>query len=610
MRLEIANNNGVRYIRVVESIWVEKNGKKVSRKKIIKNIGSVSKFDDGLPDYEERLKASFLSCKPLIPELLPYVPKAQPLETYALRIIEGSPECIGHPKNYSYCLIEKILEELDVIQVISSYKGFSKIKFDLLGYFRLLVYGRILNPASKIATVRQNEDYFEPIITDVYNYNVYDTLDFVYEHKRQIFNRMNSVMSKKFGRKSDIIYYDVTNFYFEIEDPDDDIVDEDGTVISKGIRKMGVSKENRKQPIVQMGLFMDNSGYPVSYEIFPGNTLDHLTVRDSLKNTVDNMDFSRFIFVGDRGMCSYPNLLHILSLGNGYVVSKSIAKSKAEEKAWIYDDSDYVQVSPNFKYKSRTVTRKVKDEAGKTHTISEKAVVYWDRYFYERQLRENKSFLEFIEKLIENPNSFRISAIQSKNIRKFLKNEYLDLDSGELLDSSRLRSAVDIDKVNEFKKEMGYYQIVTSELDRTDTDIIDIYHGLSRIEDQFRVLKGDLSTRPVFVNTEEHIDAHLAICTIALTVMRIIQNKVADHLGAESGNNGWSYAISADRVRNALNSWTVESIADDYYRFNNIDLPDLKLILDAFGINIPQKLFRKQSLRSLKSSFDFSTQYI
>ena len=84
----------------------------------------------------------------------------------------------------------------------------------------------------------------------------------------------------------------------------------------------------------------------------------------------------------------------------------------------------------------------------------------------------------------------------------------------------------------------------------------------------------------------------------------------ADYLGAESGNSGWSYAISADRVRNALNSWTVESIADDYYRFNNIDLPDLKLILDAFGINIPQKLFRKQSLRSLKSSFDFSTQYI
>lgn len=607
MRLEFANNNGTRYIRIVESVWVEKNGKKVSRKRTIQNIGPVSRFDDGLPNYEARLKESFLSCNPLIPELLPFVPKKQPLERYAFRITEGSPECIGQPKIFSQYLLESILEKLDVIQVLRSYKGFSKIQFDLIGYIRLLVYGRILNPASKIATIRQNEDYFDPVVNDVYDYHVYDSLDFIYEHKKQIFNRMNAVMSKEFGRKSDIIYYDVTNFYFEIEEPDPDVSDENGTVVAKGIRKLGVSKENRKQPIVQMGLFMDNSGYPISYEIFPGNTLDHLTVRDSLKNTVDNMDFGRFIFVGDRGMCSYPNLLHILSLGNGYVVSKSIAKSKAEEKAWIYDSTGYTEVSDNFRYKSRVVTRKVKDEDGKQHTISEKVVVYWDRYFYERQVRENKSFLDFLEKLIEEPNSFRVSSIQSKNIRKFLKSEYLNLDSGELLDSSRLRSAIDTDKVNEFKKEMGYYQIVTSELNKTETEIIDIYHGLSRIEDQFRVLKGDLSARPIFVNTTEHIDAHLAICTIALTVMRIIQNRVASFANPGDKNVNWSYGISADRVRRALNAWTVEAIADEYYRFNNVNSPDLKLILEAFGINIPVKLFKKQELKALKSSFEITT---
>ena len=605
MFLEFANNNGKPYIRLVESVRIEKDGKKVTRKRTIKNIGPVSRFDDGQPDFEARLKASFIACNPLIPELVPYVPKEQPLEKYTLRITEGSPECVGHPKIYSHYLIEKILEDLGIIQVMNSYKGFSKIKFDLLGYFRLLVYGRILNPASKIATVRQNDDYLEPVVDDVYEYNVYDTLDFVYEHKKQIFNRMNSIMSKKYGRNTDIIYYDVTNFYFEIENPDDDIEDDSGNVVEKGIRKMGVSKENRKQPIVQMGLFMDNSGYPVSYEIFPGNTLDHLTVRESLKSTVDNMDFNRFIFVGDRGMCNYMNLLHILSQGNGYVVSKSIAKSKACEKEWIYDDSGYTVVSDVFKYKSRIVTRKVKDENGNVQTISEKVVVYWDKYFYDRQLYENKSFLDFLEKLLESPASFRITAVQSKSIRKFLKSEFLNIDSGELLDSSRLRTIIDTDKVNEFKKEMGYYQIVTSELNKSESEIIDIYHGLSRIEDQFRVLKGDLSTRPVFVNTREHIDAHLAICTIALTVMRVIQNKVADYIKTDTDKEtrNWSYGISADRVITALNSWTVESIADDYYRFNNIDSKDLKLILDAFGINIPKKLYRKQALKSLKSSF-------
>ena len=605
MRLEIANNNSTKYIRVVESVWVEKDGKKVTRKRTVKNIGPLSRFDDGKPDYEERLKASFREGQPLIPELRPFVPKDQPLQKYSFQIMEGSPECIGHPKLFSHYLIERILEDLEVNQVISSYKGFSKIKFDLLGYFRLMVYGRILNPASKIATVRQNEDYCEPIVKEPYPYHVYDTLDFIYNHKKQIFNRINSVISRKFGRKTDVVYYDVTNFYFEIEDPDDDILDKDGAVLEKGIRKMGVSKENRNQPIVQMGLFMDDSGLPISYEIFPGNTLDHLTVRDSLASTVDNMNFGRFIFVGDRGMCSYTNLAHILFQGNGYVVSKSIAKSKTSEKRWIFDDSDYTVESPNFKFKSRIVTREITDENGKPRSISEKVVVYWDRKFYERQLRENKSFLDFLDKLLQSPHSFRVTAAQSKSVRRFLKNEFLHVDTGELLDATKLRSIIDPEKVETYKKELGYYQIISSELHLSEKEIIDIYHGLSRIEDQFRVLKGDLSTRPIFVKTKEHIDAHLAICTIALIVMRLIQQRVADDSGTPSGKL-WSYGISADRVRTALNAWTVDSFPDGLFRFNNVDLPDLRRILDAFQINIPAKLYKTKELKALKSSFSFS----
>jgi len=602
MFLEFSNNNGKHYIRIVESVRITIDGKRVTRKKTIKNIGPVSRFSDGTPDFEERLKASFLSGSPLIPELLPFVPKAQPLEKYSFQFSEGSDECIGHPKLFSHMLLERILEELEIIQVIQSYKGFSKIQFDLIGYFRLLVYGRILDPASKISTTAQNEKYYEPVVDDSYRYHIYDTLDFVYDHKKQIFNRLNSVISKKFKRNTDIIYYDVTNFYFEIDDPDDDIIDEDGNVIEKGIRKDGVSKENRNQPIVQMGLFMDDSGIPISYEIFSGNTLDHQTVRDSLKHTVDNMSFQRFIFVGDRGMCTYTNLLHILSQGNGYIVSKSIAKSKAAEKSWIYDDSDYIKESENFKYKSRIVTRTEKDENGIKHTITEKVVVYWDRYFHDRQERDNKSFLDFLDKLLESPNSFRITASQSKSIRRFLKKEYINIASGEILQSSKLRTMIDENKVQEYRQQMGYYQIVSSELQMSEKEIIDKYHGLSRIEDQFRVLKGDMSSRPMYVSTREHIDAHLAICTIALIVMRILQNKIVSSGLGTTNSHGWSYGISAERVKNALNNWTVEMLPDDFYRFNNLDMPDLKLILDAFNINIPKKLFRRQQLKSIKTS--------
>ena len=179
------------------------------------------------------------------------------------------------------------------------------------------------------------------------------------------------------------------------------------------------------------------------------------------------------------------------------------------------------------------------------------------------------------------------------------------MDSGELLDSSKLRSVIDTDKVSAYKRELGYYQIVSSELQLNEKEIIDIYHGLSRIEDQFRVLKGDLSTRPVFVNTKEHIDAHLAICTIALIVMRMIQLKVAVTSDSTHGRL-WSYGISAERVREALNAWTVDSFPDGLFRFNNLDHPDLKRILDAFNVNIPVKLFKQKELRALKSSFSIS----
>ena len=159
--------------------------------------------------------------------------------------------------------------------------------------------------------------------------------------------------------------------------------------------------------------------------------------------------------------------------------------------------------------------------------------------------------------------------------------------------------------MEEYKKELGYYQIVSSELHLSEKEIIDIYHGLSQIEDQFRVLKGDLSTRPIFVNTKEHIDAHLAICVIALTVMRIIQLKVASFCNISS-NNLWSYGISADRVKEALNSWTLDCFPDGLYRFNNLDNTDLKLILDSFLINIPLKLFKKRELKPLIPSFSIS----
>lgn len=593
MYIEKVKNNGIEYLRLVESVY--NPNVKGGRKKTIFNIGPLSRFDDGKDDYVKRLKESFINGSPIIESLKPYCEKHQPLEHYNLEYTEGDPYLIGSPKLYSHMLLERVLQEIGLVEFFRGYKAQYKIEFDLMGFVRLLVYGRILNPASKIATTGQNTDYYDQIIDNPYQYNVYDTLDFIYKYRKSIFNKVNKAMVNEFNRKSSLVFYDVTNFYFEIDTPDEDTEDE------KGVRKFGVCKEERKLPIVQMGLFMDEQGFPISIEMFPGNTLDHLTVTDALKSSVDDMKFERFIFVGDRGMTNYHNLLHITSLGNGYIVSKSILKSTKKDKEWLTDDNDYTYMSEGFKYKSRIIHKKVIDEFGNDREITEKEVAYWSKKFEEKQRHENKSFLDFIEQLKKSPGSFRISKSQSKDLRKFLKKDVENTDTGEILDSSKLKAMLDEDKLNTFNSLMGYYKIVTSELIMSDTEVIDKYHGLSRIEDQFKIMKGDLDTRPVFVRTKAHINAHLIVCFISLLVLSIIQYKIRQLDTFEKDDNKyWQEGMSAERIIKALNKWTLDKMNGEYFRFNNINDEDLSIILKAFDIKIPAKLYKRAELRNIK----------
>jgi len=607
MYIEKTKNNGTDYLRLVKSQRViNSKGIKTATKTVVYNIGPLSRFDDGKPDYVTRLKQSFKNGKPIIPELQRFCSDPLPKEHYDIHFEEGDPDCIGHPKLFSQVLIERILEELGMTDYMQKYKHYTNIQFDLLGFFRLLIYGRILNPDSKIATVRQNNDYYAPILDNPYEFNVYDSLDFLYDFRESIIRKLNKSISTSFGRTTNMIYYDVTNFFFEIDEPDQDTEDENG-LVQTGLRKVGVSKEERKLPIVQMGLFMDEQGMPVSIEIFPGNTLDHLTMIDACKNTVDTLSLSRFVFVADRGMCSTPNLLHLLDHNNGYIISKSIRKCKKTDRDWILDESGYTHNGENFKVKSRMVKYQATDPQDKSQkrTIVEKQVVYWSRSFYERERAEKKSFLEVIEKIQQNPRSFRITALQSKSIRKYLRKDMLNAKTGELLDSKSLKPLLDEEKIQKEIEMMGYYMIITSEVNMEDSRIIDTYHRLSRIEDQFRVMKGTFETRPVYVRKKEHISSHLLVCMISLIVMRIIQQKIVSYQHREGLTcrdvNVWEMGLSADRIQTALNKWTIDKLPGDYYRFNNLDDPDLKLILDSFGINIPLKLFRRADLRRFKT---------
>ena len=603
MFVECYKNHGVETLRLVEGkSGVSKNGKRTVTKRVVLTLGPLHRFDDGKPDYVKRLKQSFVDGDPLIDALLPYCSTENVKKQYKFTYTTGDPHCIGETKLYAHCLIDRILEELGLIAAINSYKSFSKIKFDVLGLFRLLVYGRILNPASKAATFAQNDDYYDSIVESDYMFNIYDTLDFIHDHKKQIVTRLNTKLMQKTGRTNSMVYYDVTNFFFETDGPDE-IENEDGT-ISKGIRQNGVSKEERKLPLVQMGLFMDENGIPISIEIFPGNTLDHLTVNTALKNNIDGVVNSRFLFVADRGICTYTTICHLLDRNKGYIMSKSILKSKDEEKKWILDQNGYTITSEAFRYKSRVVRKTVKDEKGQKRNITEKVVVYWSKKFYDKQMYENKKFIDILKKIIENPNNFRVSASRVKELKKYFKKELVNIETGEAVDSSKLRPLLDDNAVDEFCKYFGYYQIITSELDMGDTEVIDKYHQLTEIENQFRIMKGSLDGRPFWVRDEEHIEAHLLICLIALVVIRIIQTKIVEHKGGKDIEKRWEMGLNDERIVEALKKWTVEDMDGNLFRMHNINNDDLQTILNAFQIEIPNKFFTRLELKSLKKSMN------
>jgi hypothetical protein len=266
MHIESIKNNGKPYLRLVHAVrGPNKNGDMVSKKQVILNLGPMDRYDDGEPDYLDRLRQSFRDGTPLIPELLPYVGEKAP-QKYTITFTEGEANCIGTPKCFAPCVLDPVFSALGLDECFASIKHSSKIQYDLQGIVRLLTYGRILNPASKIATMKQNDSYYQPLVKSSNDNNVYDALDVIWENRKKIIQRMNTCISKGIGRKTDTVFYDVTNFFFETEEPDEDVVDENGAVIEKGLRKMGVSKENRKQPIVQMGMFLDNNGIPISIE--------------------------------------------------------------------------------------------------------------------------------------------------------------------------------------------------------------------------------------------------------------------------------------------------------------------------------------------------------
>ena len=311
MYLDCFKNYGKPYLRVVHNFYHNDNGKLKQRRVTLKNLGLLSNYDDGKPDLLKRLREQFKNG-----ELVD-------LSEFDLTQLKKDKDTIPakdinlklNPKNIGYLFLNQIYHDLGIDVFLNRIKADSKIEYDLNGLTKLLVFERILNPQSKKKTFENKNRYLFSITTSTDLNDIYKALDVLDENSKKIQNRMNTkIKNSSIGRVTNLTYYDVTNYYFETMYGDDDVYeldenneivkDEKGqpVIIKKGFRKKGVSKEGKKEPIVQMGLFIDNNGIPVSHKLFPGNTQDKTTFKNVLEKDVDDMDLGRIVVVADNGM--------------------------------------------------------------------------------------------------------------------------------------------------------------------------------------------------------------------------------------------------------------------------------------------------------------------
>lgn len=588
------------YLRVSETYNITEKGVTKIKKRIVKNIGPLPKYDDGEPEYVERLKRSFKEGKPLIKELEELAAANPTKDIVTIRFDRRvRDECYSDPKNIGYFMLDALFEGLGINEVLRLRKSRGKIGHDVAGLAKLLVFGRALSPDSKIGTYESRGEYLFEVAKSERAQDIYDALGDLDASGEAIQKRMNLRIGQRIGRDTEVCFYDVTNYYFETGENDEDETDADGEVVRKGLRKKGVSKEKRKSPIVQMGLFIDDNNIPISYQLFSGNDTDVTTLRPAMKKTINNMKLGRVIVVADGGLNSGPNIGHILGEKNGYIVSKSTKKSDKATKAWMLDETGYeYNKEGTFKSKSKVRKRTIKLEDKSTMEITEKIVCFWSKKHWEKERRENQKFIEYLESAIAFPDKLKDS---QKKIEKFLKKMEIDKSTGEVVDTATHLS-LDMAKIQEYLDLMGYYTIMTSETGKTDKDIISKYHGLSRIEDSFRITKSDLEARPVFVSTPEHINAHFLTCFIALTMIRIIQHKILKHQGKTTDSTeNWESGLTAERIQSALRDFRADILPGDYFRLSKPS-DDLNLIFDSLGVDINLLLPTVKDLRDLKYS--------
>lgn len=519
--------------------------------------------------------------------------------------------------NIGYLYLKDIYAKLNLSDFFKSVSSDRKITYDCNKICQFLTYARILDPASKYGTYDKLDTYYEkPQVEYQHMIRFLDILDRNSDqYLKHLFDNSENIVK----RDTSVMYYDCTNYFFETEKPDEEIVDEVTGEIILGLRQFGISKENKTSPIVEMGLIMDSRGIPISMCIHPGNTNEQLTAVPLEKEVIKMTGNKKFIYCADAGLGSY-NIRKFNDMGGrAYIVTQSVKKLGQEIKDIVFNDSNYRLLSNDdaitlkemrtfnkkgannlslyndFAYKvipANTAmdtglyeekvykngrTKKVKAK-GTLHqyiivTFSRKMMEY-QRTIRERQLERAKKLLRLKdpEKIKKGPN----------DIRRFLKNT----------SSDTANYVLDMDKIHEEEKYDGFYAVATN-LDDSAKDILAVAQNRYKIEDCFRIMKTNFDVRPVFLRKPERIRAHFLICYTALLIYRLMECKLDDNL---------THVTTSNLIK-TLRNMNVVNMDDMYYKSIYSGSQALDALERCFELQLNRKYYRPSDLNKIVKKY-------
>ena len=509
-------------------------------------------------------------------------------------------------KNVGYLFIKLLYEELGINKFLKEKQLDLDINFNLNEIFSLLIFSRILYPGSKKENFENKEIFFKAF-NNFELYDIYRSLDYFNSYKDEIELLLWNSTKEKYNRDASRSYYDCTNYYFEINYNNEDLVDEEGNIIEKGYCKRGPEKNHRPDPIIEMGLLMDASDIPMAYDIFPGNESEKLSMLPIVKRVKAKFNINRTIVVADRGLNTSDNIFYLAGRNNkqldGYIYGQSVRGADKEFKEWVLNQEGYIndpihdkdgkpemfrqmkfdkdgkcigyeKKQEYFKHKSRIYPKELtikRDGKRKVKVrTDQKQLVYYSQKYADKQKRDRNQMIERAKDIIANPKKY--DKVSCKGAKSYINNIKFVKSSGEIADGIEMSLKEDL--IKEEEKYDGYYSIVTSELNMSDFELRNKYRGLTKIEDTFKVTKSELETRPVYVWTKDHIESHFLTCFVALVIVRLLEKKTDNKYSASKIINSLK-KCECNKLNNITNLFDYyDDIIEDLDKVFNVDLSD------------------------------------